>query len=733
MRKPSFSSAFASDYEKDGILYGALVRCPISEGKISEIRLRAGFGYRLITAADLPARKSVSILDEEIPLLCAGEIAFKGEPCALLLAPSAEEAEKVASEGIEFSLDATDFLKRIKEKHFSKKSIALFMLKEKSEMQIRKSAPDFLEEKRNKIEKAAENLESFFPKKDEHELIFRVLKKNGHFSKKSEDEKSKFLHVLGEWEYDQKKLHQSEVLSAVSEFSDGKIRIFSPSQWLSALAEAVSQSTGLPIEKIDITRTELPREAGNTNEIVYSHLLCALAAAASKKAKKTVKILLSRKEHDAFIEKNAHIRVKTNAFVNENGEIEHSFVDICAFVGNKNPFARESAERLALSALSVYAPKTSRVRVKIYKTHEAPRAVLLNSISAHSFFAFENLFQKIATQTGESPRLLREKNGFPKRGAKVLETVCNKLDDFIKIEDETASKDDVFRAKKFFPEQFSTSEAERKFAAFRIASDSRVALDAVSPEVPRAKGIALSVAAEGSGYKKRDITMSAQIRADGKLVISSLPVSDSVWAIWTKLAFQILGKKSTEVFLSPPTEPSFFPDSISGDFVSKTALLKEIFQKIASGEKASASILKDEQNPFYSCSFGACEVEVEVNPCTFDILLKEVRLSIDCGRIFDRRAVLEEILRQVQAILSTLFEGSSLSCKHIHVSLIDSEEESSGIANILRFLLPAAFSGAVSLALGETVQKLPISRKDVFESLKNKSSQKIKNEQTNEN
>lgn len=92
---------FASDLEKEGMLYAKVLRSPHSHAKIERIdttRAEAIVGVEaILTAADIPGRNRVGIFRLDQPILGDEKVRYVGEPIAVVAAVSEEVAERALS------------------------------------------------------------------------------------------------------------------------------------------------------------------------------------------------------------------------------------------------------------------------------------------------------------------------------------------------------------------------------------------------------------------------------------------------------------------------------------------------------------------------------------------------------------------------------------------------------------------------------------------------------------
>ena len=94
--KASGNTAYADDFQLDGMLWGATLRSPHPHARITRLEWRpdaAPAGAVCVTARDLPGPNSVRLVEDDWPILADGEVRHVGEAVALVAAASRAEAQ----------------------------------------------------------------------------------------------------------------------------------------------------------------------------------------------------------------------------------------------------------------------------------------------------------------------------------------------------------------------------------------------------------------------------------------------------------------------------------------------------------------------------------------------------------------------------------------------------------------------------------------------------------------
>src|SRR5437773_4221294 len=87
---------YVDDLRVPGVLHGRTVRSTIARARIQRVSLDPAFDWSGVTVADhrdIPGENLVALIEDDQPLLAAGEVRHAEEPILLLAHESAERAE----------------------------------------------------------------------------------------------------------------------------------------------------------------------------------------------------------------------------------------------------------------------------------------------------------------------------------------------------------------------------------------------------------------------------------------------------------------------------------------------------------------------------------------------------------------------------------------------------------------------------------------------------------------
>lgn len=656
-KKLIFSNEFFSDMEQDGMLYAALIRSPVSDATLNSIsHPKLPEGYAIFSAKDIIGKKTIQTLNNEIPVFCTGELRYIGEPLGILVGTDENKVRELIN-GVEIRYE--------ERMHDNKELLAKRTVVTNPKIDELLASADFLIE------------ETWFP----------------HIHPKNYNEPN----------------------GAFCYTKNGLLYIYTPTQWLRHMRESLAAVTGMDINDIVINRTQISEL--DTNTLWIDSQIAAQVSTAVLKTGKAVKLVLSREEQQQFIENAAPLSITHKTAVNFSGEIIADDITITVDGGAYNPFAQEFVDRLCIASCNVYNPKALRITGMVSSSAYPPYSINLSTIDSHAIFAVENQIQKIAAETGLDPIELREKNYSPAAQAKIstpFQLHCEKAPEALSA---------VCRSSDF----------SRKYTSYRLHANGRYQQNNNSPFAPPVRGIGLACGFSGSGYNGTRFSssrpsMEITLKADGTLCIHALPTSLSIWNIWKKLVSTILGIDESKVMLNsdfPIGKEPEMPESAISNVSILTALLKSACESMRrkrdSAElpltikKTLSQSRKTPWNkelfagtPFVSTAFASCVMEVELDTCTYREQVRGIWIVVDAGKIFNVKAAESTIKSTIQQTLQEIIDNDVIRCPNIRVQFIQSSDESKQIDGVVRAVLPAAFTAALSQALATTVNHLPI-------------------------
>lgn len=661
---------YFSDLTSANMIYTKIVRSPITKGRIKSLTLEdIPKGYFLFTAADFGEENYVETLDIQTEILASSEIYYKGQPIALLAGPVFTDLLDLEKNiKMEFEKDPAS---KIKEKEYP-------------------YAQRFI--RNGKAQKPEE---------------FTKL-----FSKKNYDIKGTWTSVLNAPSC-------NETNGAFCTFDKNILTISTPTQWPKHLQENIKRIFNLKTEEVFIRKTI--SSGPHTNTIWQNTVIAVMASLVAIKTGKTAQLVLSREEHFEYLIKKSPISIKIRSAVKKDGIIEAVQVLIELDSGYHNPFAAEILDRLVIAANNIYSVRNIEIIAKAYESYTPPVSFNIECIDSQAFFAIENQMQKICNVTGFLPDELRMKNF--ERKFSLPFTFTNE-----KVREAFSAIEKMY-------------DVNRKFISYRMESKNRK-IDIKNLHNFPLRGIGVACGFNGIGYFGSNIfacnqKMEATLESDGTLEIHALQPSASTLEVWKNTAAQILEIDPKQIKLNSIfdiNEDLSVPENVYANVSVMTYLLKKCCQDIQSkrfrkplpitSTKGFTSAQKKVWNkekfsgsPFFLSSFGTVVLELEINPYTYKIYIKNVKAVLNAGKIGIPKIAENSVKLSIQHALTELVVDENLHCDQISVSFVQSDNDPTQIDGLISRILPAAFTSALSQATGHEINTIPVKPQHFFKEM----------------
>jgi CO/xanthine dehydrogenase Mo-binding subunit len=684
---------FQSDIEFPDQYYGVLVRSSIQRGRLVDIKLpRMNDGYHFYSATDIPGENRITAMGTSMPIFTPYEIQYFGEPLGIIVGPDLATVQELAGEVLieTEKLDPIEFTEKFTSSQIIAKRILL------------KGDPD-----------------SFF---DSDPNVFESTSEIGpqdHF--------------------------YAEPLGVNVNIASGKLEIYTATQWPFHVRSSVSSVLDLEPDEIVVVPTMLAEAMDG--KIWYPSLLASQAALASVLCKRPVKICLTRQEDFLFTGKSAPAQIRYRTSIGVNGNIEAMLVRVLVNAGAFSPLVDEIVDRIAVAATGLYAIASCRIEVYALRTSLPPLGALAGWGEAQVFFALETHLAQIISRLGLSP---------------VEWKLMNLLDRGMKTSTGNQITED-FGYDHQFAKICTNSDFPRKFTAYELLNKNRPARD----NGPL-RGIALTVAYQGNGflgrtYENSPYSAEVTIATDGIVKVDTMVYSASMRDVLSAIVSEILGIDKHMVQFSGMDTTAMSecgPETLS----SKIAIIAPLVEKccetiqkqrfrqplpitVRKTYKPSKKDVWDSKaltgKPYVSLTSGACIVELEMDPVTYDTTVRGIWLSCNPGKLYNERHALTAVRKSVQLALSKtvaehiLIKDGKLSPKESvqydvlppscipasNIFFIGEGEIAKGVGSIAVNLIPAAYAAALAQITGKQITELPVERRHVYESFAGKDAQ----------
>ncbi len=662
---------YYSDLSAPEMIYAKIVRSMTGKGKIKAITCGSlPEGYFFYTARDFGEQNYVETLDVQTEIFADKEIFYKGQAYGILAGPDFRELEEL------------------------EKNITIEFFKEP----------------------AAKNKEKDYP------YAQRFIR-NGKAQKPEEFSKlfsKKNFDVKGVWTSVLNAPSCNETNGAFCIFDKDILTISTPTQWPKHLQENVKRVFGLKTSEVVIRKTI--SSGPHTNTIWINTVNAIQASLVAIKTRKPVLLVLSRQEHYAFLTKKSPISIKIRSSIRKKDAIiEATQILIELDSGYHNPFAAEILDRLVIAANNIYSVRNLEIIAKAYESNNAPVSFNIECIDSQAFFAIENQMQKICHVTGFLPDEIRMKN-FERKFSMPFSFSNEKV-------------------REGFAAIVRQTDLNRKFISYRLESLDRK-VDFENIENFPLRGIGLACGFNGIGYYGSNIyasnqKMEATLESDGTLVIHAPAPSSWTLEVWKNTAAQILELDPKQIKLDSNFDihdELSVPENVYSNISVMTYLLKKCCLDIQSkrfkkplpissvkGFTAPQKRVWNKEKfsgvPFFTSSFGTLIMDLELNPYTYKIYIKKINAIISAGKIGIPKVAENSVKLSIEHALSEIVEDEALKCDKISVSFVQSENDPKQIDGLISRILPAAFSSALSQAIGHEINTIPVKPQNFFKEM----------------
>ncbi|MFW6209744.1 MAG: xanthine dehydrogenase family protein molybdopterin-binding subunit, partial [Spirochaetota bacterium] len=336
------SYRFIDEYSSRDMLHIRIVRADIPRGSISSTEsTNLPDEVLVFDSDDIQGSNRVSVLEEEMPLLSDGSIAYEGEPI-LLIAAEEQDLLDEAERHIRISYE-TDF-----------------------------------------------SLLAFEPASKE-QIVDSVSISRGNPSKEFEE-----TTQIVEAEYRTAiESHVSRAPSgAYTEYKDGRYCVYTPSHWPFHVRRTVADVLGIAETEIKVIQTNPSPAYGE--KVVYPSILSAMSALVCQATGKAARLLLAPKEAEQFTTRKAPVHVKSTSILNEAGSIIAHDVHMRFDVGAYPLFTKELLRRAVITSGSYYQVPNVSITAEAIRTSAPPMNIYRGLGVSQSLFATEVHFSRLA-------------------------------------------------------------------------------------------------------------------------------------------------------------------------------------------------------------------------------------------------------------------------------------------------------------------------------------------------
>lgn len=684
----------ATDIRVDGMNSVVVVRSEKAHARIIRIHPpELPADIRFVDGSVLPARATLRLYGDSVPILTTGTVRYVGEPIALLIGPDREQLLALRSEVSvvyeeyepTFSLESADG------------SVAAATIE-----RVSGDPDEAFEHATRTLERDCTTgiQEHFYPEAHAAYAIFR---------------------------------------------RDGRIEVTCTTQWPYHVRRTVAETAGVAAARVKVYVVE-PGPALD-GKLWYPSLVAAHAALASRRSGRPCLLRLDRGEDLLATPKRASTRIHQRAALDAEGRAKAVEVDIRYDAGAYPVMTDETLRRMMIAGVGAYRVAAARVRVSAFRTNTVPTGPM-TGIEAPAWFAAEELAAGLIRETQSDPVEWKRRHIITRDASNHIEEQLSGTSPVLRLMDEAAR----------------ASDFNRKFSAFELQRKNRkTALGAV--EV--ARGVGMAIGSQGMGFSGRaeeHVAGNLELQLDDEgvawLYTSSRPASAGLQSYWKQLISERLGIEPDNVHLAscdtdtvPDSGPTLFSRAVS----AHTRLVEQACNAVLSrleGQRPPITVRRSHRRPrrqqwdletqsgtpYPGRSWAAAVVEVEVDPVTFEALVRGVWMAIDAGRILDPASARQTVLstinhalgwaarRQVPAIhMSRPIEsgvGFDPPFRYeppLYIGFADDhyteKTPALGIGELPWFCVPAAYAHALAQATGIDSMSLPAGPAPIYEAL----------------
>lgn len=712
------ASGFYSDFEKEGILYAALIRSPAPAGKVKSITVSdLPEGYFMLCSKDLPGTKTITANKTVIKIFGYGNVAYSGEPLGIIFGPDEEQVYKLLdTTNITFDVENLESaLHNVINNQEETENFKEFV-EQINEMPSLDTVIDksHVEENPNVVVATREVKYGLYEKLPLAQADTKIFE-NADFSS-TDTWKEKLL--TPKWQ---------ETEGAFAYTEGENIHVFVPTRWIAFTQKSVAAALNINEANVFIHKTKsagiYPSGLARTTQLAIQIAVSAWIS------KKPVKLVLSQFEQENYMVPGVLTEITYRTALDKDGRFTALKILIDIDIGCSNPFAQEITDRIAIAAASYYKPENLYINAKAHTSKNPPTSISMQIIESQAFFAIENEIQKICNQSKIFPDELRLLN--------------SKTSKDFPFNIPTGNVEAVIQT------ALKASDFNRKYASFHMEAIDRAEKDSKPFFALPLRGIGVATAYIPSGYYgqttlSNDTKLEITLSADEKLVIHTIKPSEVVQDIWKTTASEILQipKQNVQIDSDFPynqipecPEDSYSSISILNELIKKccTDIQKKRFhQPLPITSKRVIQLTSRNKwnkdafcgTPFYTTSFITTVVEVELDTYTYSEKIKGIWVTMDCGELFDKAAAVRTAKLEIQQELNMLVKGKTVPCDEINISFVESDNHSGQVGGLIHNSLPAAFSSALSLALTTQLTELPCTEDLLFQLIRDRTKEK---------
>lgn len=666
---------FVDDVYEPGMLHLRPVLSSIPRGTITGIRVPDGFSkVVLIQEKDIPGSKEIDVYGTRIPVLAGSQVRYEGEAVCLLCSEEPALLEQAAARiAIDYESDYA------------------------------------LED---------------FDKPREDQLYGDVAIKRGNvgraFSTASQI-------VEGEYRQEDPVRDTMAPVGALASFRGDLLSITASTLWPELVRRSVSETLGIPLRGVEVkTVNPFPTDGEKLMLPVYLAVWSALCCTHTGRP---VRAVWDTTPATLPFLRTPRSRISIQTALDAKGAVTGEKIEALVDLGAYSVLTDELLRRLAIGAAGSSYRSSVSITVRGVRTSLPPTRLRCGFGISQGIFARELHDSRIAQVLDADPSD-RKRSDAENTRIGTGGTVKNRND------------------RELIRRVCEASDFRRKHAAYQLMKK-RSSLAALRGQF---RGIGIASGFTGNGFTskppgKESWSVSVHLDKNDLLTIRTQggAYPGSVQDIWKRIGGSILGidPASVRIESGEGDIPGIGP-VVCGQRLSLISALVENCCSAVRKQRFNAPLpitvkksyrtppaeVWDREKlkgvPFNRLSWGACVVEVEIDPLSLQPFLRGIWAALDCGELHHPRNAESEIRSSLMKTVRRCTNGDSLLAGRmregglheeferlvlppVHISF---QEESagppSGISQLAPALFPAAFVAALSQASGLYLDSLPV-------------------------
>lgn len=679
---------FVSDLEFKNQEWARLIRCTDAGAKIIDIEIpELPEGFTFFSAKDISGKNSIDFLKIEMPVFADEKADYMGQAVGILTGPDKKKLLELSS-----------------------------LFKIKTQGHSRPKAQFTFEEE----------VKNYF----DYPIIAHESLSAGNAEEVFE-KSSKVVYST--FSFNQRYHYHAETACVKTNWVDDKLEIHLATQWPYQVLNSVCNVLNLPKEKVNVvSHAEAESLDGR---IWFPSLLAAQVSIASFLTKKNITMEFSRQEDFLYTAKSPIVLIQHKTAVSDSGKITAMNVSIIVDAGSFNPFIGQMLKQMVVTAAGIYNLPVYMISAVAIKTEKSLTGLFSGWGDSYVISALEKHINEIVDQLDLCPIQFRLQNNL-KVGQKTITGI---------------KKEENFIFENILKAVCNNSDFYRKFHAYRLMNKGRT-----NRYDGNWRGIGIAVGCQYNGSNilvKSGMNYSAEITMtkDDKVLVKAEPTSEGLKRILKKqIAKELEVEENQIVFLGASTD-EMSPTgaatascgiSILPDLIAKccTGIKNQRFRKplpiaITKTYKLSRSKEWDNESlighPFISETPGACVVELELDPSTYQINVRGIWFACDPGKIYSKKMVHRNIHKTIANAISNISieeikENNLLPSNYkiiatgdippIRDFILESELKTRGLGELAESIVPAAYISALNQIMlnHKRIDFLPVFTEDVF-------------------